>query len=127
VTPAEYLDSIKECLLTDAIVAGFDIRRERHTVTAGHLRVRLSLVDGSRLEFSEYVERTLEERMQVAVYSYHWESANGELICRWDNAPHFPDLPGFPHHVHDGQSGATLPGQPVDIFIVLDLIQQRIA
>ena len=35
-------------------------------------------------------------------------------------------LPGFPHHVHDGQYGATLPGQPVDIFIVLDLIQQRI-
>jgi hypothetical protein len=69
VTPAEYLDSVKERLLTDAIVTGFDIRRERHTVSAGHLRVRLSLVDGSRLEFSEYLERTPEERMQVAVYS----------------------------------------------------------
>ena len=37
-----------ERLLTDAIVTGFDIRRERHTVAACHLRVRLSLVDGSR-------------------------------------------------------------------------------
>ena len=95
-------------------------------MTAAHLRVRLSLVDGGLLEFSEYVERTPEESMRVAVYSYHWESASGELICRWDNAPHFPGLPGFPHHVHNGQAGTTLPGQPVDIFIVLDQIHQRI-
>jgi hypothetical protein len=127
VTPAEYLESVKEHLLTDPIVTGFDIRRERHTATAAHLRVRVSLVDGSRLEFSEYAERSPQERMQVAVYSYHWESAQGQLICRWDNAPHFPGLPGFPHHVHDGQSGTTLPGQPLDIFAVLDLIGETIA
>jgi len=29
-SPAEYLDSVKVRLLTDSIVAGFQIRRERH-------------------------------------------------------------------------------------------------
>jgi len=44
--------------------------------------------------------------MQVVVYSYHWENAERDLICRWDNTPHFPKLSDFPHHVHirSGQS-----------------------
>ena len=123
-SPAEYLDSIKERLLTDPLVAEFHIRRERHTIADAHLRVRASLADGSLLEFSEYAERTPEGRMQVIVYSYHWESADGELFYRWDNTPHFPNLPGFPHHVHDGRAGATLAGKPMDVFAVLDYIQQ---
>jgi hypothetical protein len=24
----------------------------------------------------------------------------GEAVLRYDNAPHHPDLPGFPHHKH---------------------------
>jgi len=126
-SPAEYLDSVKERLLTDPIVAGFHIRRERVTVSDGHFRVRVSISDGTLLEFSEYVERTQEGGIQVPVYSYHWVNAEGDLIRRWDNTPHFPDLPGYPHHVHDGQSGATLPGQPMDIAAILDHIQRVLA
>lgn len=123
-TPAEHLELVKERLLTDPIVASFQIRRERHTVTDAHLRVRVTLTDGSQLEFSEYVERTPEDDVQVMVYSYHWENAEGELIRRWDNTPHFPNLPGFPHHIHDGPTGATLPGQAINIFLVLDQVQE---
>lgn len=126
-TPAEYLDSVKERLLTDPVVIGFQVRRERHTATDGHLRVRVSLVDGSLLEFSEYAERTPDGHMQVVVYSYHWEGADGNLIYRWDNTPHFPTLPAFPHHIHDGRTGATLPGKPTDISAVLDHIGQAVA
>jgi len=50
---AEYLNLIKERLLTDPIISHFRIVRERVTVTDGHLRARLTLSDGSRLEFSE--------------------------------------------------------------------------
>lgn len=125
-SPAEYLDSVKERLLIDPLVVDFHIRRERHTTTDGHLRVRASLTDGSRLEFSEYVERTSDGQMQVIVYSYHWENAEGELISRWDNTPHFPGLPGFPQHVHDGDTGITRAGRSMDVFTVLNTIQQRI-
>lgn len=126
-TPAEYLDSIKERLLTDSVVTAFHIRRERYTVVDGHIRVRASIVDGSLLEFSEYVDRTQDDQMRVTVYSYHWETAAGDLIYRWDNTPHFPNLPGFPHHIHDGRSDTVQPGQPMTIFSVLDHIQEMLA
>ena len=33
-------------------------------------------------------------------YSYHWQTKAGELIMRWDNSPHWKDIPTFPHHKH---------------------------
>ena len=35
-------------------------------------------------------------------YSYHWQNAKNEMILRWDNAPHFPSVSTFPHHLHRG-------------------------
>jgi len=33
-------------------------------------------------------------------YRYHLQRANNELLFRYDNTPHFPNLPSFPHHKH---------------------------
>jgi len=61
----------------------------------------------------------------VITYSYHWADANNQLITRWDNTPHFSDLPGFPDHIHDGATGQVTPSQPMSIFTVLDAIAGR--
>ena len=126
-TIIEYLDSVKDHLLTNPLVSSFRIIRERATLADGNLRARLALSDGSLIEFSEYVQRLPTGQINVATYSYHWADVNGDLIQRWDNTPHFPDLPGFPHHVHDGRTGTVGPGQPTSIFAVLDQVAQLIA
>ena len=52
------------------------------------------------------------ERYSFQLYSDH-------PLLRWDNAPHYPDLSNFPHHIHD-QDGRTfsskLTGNLVDDF-----------
>ncbi|WP_369750793.1 DUF6516 family protein [Methanocaldococcus sp. FS406-22] len=30
----------------------------------------------------------------------HWQDKNGDLIIRWDNAPHYKNIKTFPHHKH---------------------------
>jgi hypothetical protein len=127
VTTTEYLASIKERLLTDPLVARFHVRRERSTLTDGYLRAHLTLRDGSQLEFSEYVQVSPGDQIQVVTYSYHWSDTQGNLIRRWDNTPHFPRLPGFPNHVHEGAVGTVSPNRPVSIFIVLDEIASALA
>jgi hypothetical protein len=76
------------------------------------------------LEFSEYVQRSPDGQIDVVTYSYHWADTDGNLIRRWDNTPHFPDLPGFPHHIHDGSTGSVTRGKPVSIFLILEEITQ---
>lgn len=122
-TIVEYLNSIKERLLTDSVVSGFRIVRERTTTVDGYLRACLTLTDDSWIEFSEYVQRSSDGCIHVITYSYHWADAHGNLIRRWDNTPHFPDLPGFPHHIHDGRTGKVNPGRPINIFVILDNVQ----
>lgn len=126
-TVFEYLDAIKDRLLTDLVVSSFHVTRERATPTDGHLRARLTLTDGSLLEFSEYVQHTPDGQINIVTYSYHWADAHGDLIKRWDNTPHFPNLPGFPHHIHDGPADAVSPGQSVSIFAVLDEVARLLA
>jgi hypothetical protein len=122
VNPAEYLEVVKTRLITDAVVVSVEIRRERSTLADAHLRARLELIDGSTLEFSEYIQRQPDGEIEVVTYSYHWSDSQGDLIRRWDNTPHFPGLPGFPHHIHEGSSDTVVPGEPIDIFAVLDRI-----
>ena len=53
-------------------------------------------------------------------------SKNGHMRARAtfsDNAPHFPDLDSFPHHIHVGE-GEAIPGGPINIFGVLSEIEK---
>ena len=120
-----YLAAIKERFLSDSNVIRFHVVRERSTLVDGHLRARIELADGSQLEFSEYMQRSSAGEIVVITYSYHWANPDNQLIQRWDNAPHFPDLLGFPHHTHDGATGEVTTGQPMSIFTVLDEIAGR--
>jgi len=122
VTPAEYLQAIQDRLLLDPLIANFHILRERETAIDGYLRVKTTLINGSLFEFAEYFQHTPEGEIHVVTYTYHWATADATLIMRWDNTPHFPALPNFPHHIHDGNSGIVQPGQEMNIFAVLDEI-----
>jgi len=87
VTILEYLEAVKELLLTNPLLASFQIVRERMTSTDGYLRARIVLCNKSFLEFSEYVQLVAEDNIEVITYSYHWADADGNLIVRWDNTP----------------------------------------
>ncbi|KAA0253127.1 MAG: hypothetical protein KPEEDBHJ_01446 [Anaerolineales bacterium] len=119
--PAEYLESVKNLLLTDLRIARHQIVREAEEAGKAYIRARLTLSDDSFLEFSEYIEKLSEDEIQITDYSYHWQDKNGRFLRRWDNAPHYPDLENFPHHIHEGDAKAR-PGKPVNIFDVLDEI-----
>ena len=108
VNVAEYISDIKQRLLTDPLIAEFSIRRERVGELNGYLRALATLSDGSWLELSEYVRVVGNGKVEVVTYSYHWGKANGELIRRWDNTPHFRNLLNFPDHVHMGAEDNVL-------------------
>lgn len=61
------------------------------------LRVKAGLVDGSVLHVHEALFS------HASKYSYHWQTPTGELMLRWDNAPHHPEIPTHPDHKHEGE------------------------
>ena len=82
----------------------------------GAVEGRLRFYDGSLLDFDE----TIVTRGVVLVkthYAYHYQHADGSLIFRYDNAPHHPELPGFPCHKHT--PAGVQPAEAPDLSEVL--------
>ena len=52
------------------------------------------LKDKSELHFKEFVSEKKHN------YSYHWQNSEGEMIIRWDNAPHHKEVKTYPYHKH---------------------------
>jgi Family of unknown function (DUF6516) len=92
----EYLDVLDAKLREiSAFVTASAIHREIDVNTnIGFLKGQITFVDGSRFEFSEQLptERTK--------FRLHYMDASGNLITRWDSAPHYKELPTFPFHRH---------------------------
>jgi hypothetical protein len=57
------------------------------------LRAKASLKKGYVLYFAEAFGK------DFRIYSYHAQK-NEKMVRRWDNAPHWPDMKTFPHHIH---------------------------
>ena len=82
------------------------------------LRVKVEMVEGSMLHVREALFS------HTSKYSYHWQTPTGELVLRWDNAPHHPEIPTHPDHKHEGEQigpseRASIENVLVEITIVL--------
>ena len=116
---SEYFDSISAACLLSPMIESFTIIAEREFADRGYFRARLTLSNGDFLEVSEYV--IIQQGKCVTLeYRYQWMDASQQhLRKRWDNAKHFPKLPNFPHHIHDGSETHVISGKALSILELL--------
>ncbi|MGB9722686.1 MAG: toxin-antitoxin system TumE family protein [Chloroflexia bacterium] len=81
------------------------------------LKCILYLDDGTNLRA---VEEWREGRL--IRYSYYWLTSANDLIIGWDNAPHHPEIPSYPHHKHVGSPIRREPALERGLEEVLDYI-----
>lgn len=100
-----------------------DTRVVEHDETAHGrvlLRIRCQLPFGYDLQIWVHHEQALQR--------YAYQLFNDRPILRWDNAPHHPEIQGFPHHFHDEvgcKLSSALTGDPLgDVPVILDKIAQ---
>ena len=90
-----------------------------------HYRYRVLLANG---DFIEMTERVLEAqgRLEVTKYRHHWQDHHSRLLKRWDNAPHYPAINTFPHHLHDGAEDSVVPHPAITGLEVLQYILETV-
>ncbi len=123
----QYLDELKMRLLLSIIVS------YRITIGGVNLNDRIifehvSHVSERRLSGSirEYFI-LLNGRCVTLEYRYQWmNGSQQQLIKRWDNARHFPNLPNFPHHIHDHSETHVIPGNPLSIIELMTAIESEL-
>lgn len=85
---------ILESLEKSKIVIGFQVHEYKEFEKGFYLKIIANLTNETTLHIREYSDEF--ERN----YSYHWQTPKGQMIVRWDNAPHHKDISSFPNHKH---------------------------
>lgn len=120
----DYFQQI-ETLVTDAlIVHSSNLTYDKRSTHIGFIRGSLYFVDGSLLHLREFVNVQFDVERYMYVYQY--QGPDGKRVFRYDNTPHFPGLPTFPHHKHESSESGVVPASLPDLEEVLHEIQSFI-
>lgn len=106
----DYLDRVEQAV---ASCEGAYVERyveEILTPERANLRIRIRFERGHLLEINEAIVIAADELTWLD-YRYHCQDNQNRLLFRYDSTPHFPNLPGFPHHKHlpDDVTGVERP------------------
>ena len=95
----DYFDQIDQFL-----EAYSDVYVENYNATIlsserANLKLRLRFYFQYLLSISEALV-VVDDQITAIDYRYHFQDGQNNLIFRYDNTPHFPNLSSFPHHKH---------------------------
>ncbi len=118
-----YLHQIRLVLISNPVVANYEVVRQWAHSDDGYIRVRITLINGDFLEATMYVV-LMNRAVVIDNYRYQWMSPDKKsLRRRWDNAPHHLTLTSFPHHIHDGSEENIVEGELLSLPTLLDLLK----
>ena len=62
-----------------------------------YLKGRLIIIDSSILEIALFVTES-RETLYIDKYRLHYMNSAGQMLFRYDNSPHHPNIDSHPHH-----------------------------
>jgi hypothetical protein len=103
----QYLTKLRNLIASSEQIVKVEIVRdsiwETDIETIAIIRFKLQLSNGNRIELTERLIQ-IDQTLQRTKYSYHLQDSVGNLILRYDNAPHFPQISTYPHHKHTAET-----------------------
>jgi hypothetical protein len=123
VPPKLDIQQVKQILAASDLIAFWQVLIEDETAQRALYKIRCRVI---RVAY-ELEIRFIQTEDEI-IYSY--QLFTDRPIIRWDNAPHFPALHGYPHHVHSESSEvdeSTLIGDPIlDLPYVLSWVRDLV-
>ena len=112
----QYLGNVESAVqnLDDVYIERYE--EEILTSDRVNLRVRVRFTDGHLLELNEAVMVDSGSIRNLG-YRYHFQNGKSNLVFRYDNTPHYPDLKTYPHHKH--LTNDVIPSQKPSITAVV--------
>ncbi|OQX08595.1 MAG: hypothetical protein BWK73_25005 [Thiothrix lacustris] len=91
------------------------------TAERANLAFRLRFSNGFLLEVSAAMVVDAES-LKTLGYRYHCQDASNTMLIRYDDTPHFRNLPTFPHHKHI--KDAVIAHNEPDLLLVLQEVSE---
>jgi hypothetical protein len=121
----DYFRQVDALITGTSIVHSFSMTYDKRSTYIGFIRGSVYFLDGSVLHLREFVN--VQHGVERYMYAYHYQRPDDTFVFRYDNTPHFPALPTFPHHKHAGRESNVVSATPPDLQAVLAEIQGLMA
>ncbi len=112
----DYYKKIEARISELGIIAEKAIEFREFDIDEGFMKGRILFIDGSVLEFPEYLKG--DARLK---YRFHYMDYQGILVFRYDNAPHH-NVSTFPNHKHTPSE--VIAASPRGLLDVIDEIEK---
>jgi Family of unknown function (DUF6516) len=93
----DYFRQVDAFITGPSIVHSFSMTYDKRSTYIGFIRGSVYFLDGSVLHLREFVN--VQHSVERYMYAYHYQRPDDTFVFRYDNTPHFPALPTFPHHL----------------------------
>jgi len=98
----KFVENIERAISLNAAVLSSSIQKHfgpnNDTV---YLKGSILFIDSSTLDIAIFAKESL-KTISVEKYRFHYLDKHGQMLFRYDNAPHHHELSSFPHHKHIG-------------------------
>ena len=64
-----------------------------------YLKGQITIIDSSTLEISIFINES-SKKLSIDKYRFHYMNDSGQMVFRYDNSPHHPEIDSYPHHKH---------------------------
>ena len=119
-----YFRQIDMLISQSSMVHSYRVTYDKRSTYIGFIRGSIYFSDGSILHLREFVN--VQHDSERYMYAYHYQRPDGTFGFRYDNTPHFPALPTFPHHKHADSESNVVSADPPALQMVLAEIQSLI-
>lgn len=115
--PRDYFRQFQETTLAVPHVIQSNLAFDEISESECYIRGALTLIWGFQLHVAEYT--ITEPDIQRLKYRYHLQTMQNEFVCRWDNAPHHPEVETHLHHWHLAQGAVeSSPAMNIEQILV---------
>lgn len=96
----KFIETIEKTIASNPIILSSNIQKhfgpDAKTV---YVKGSIIFIDSSVLEIAIFAAE-ISNTVIIDKYRFHYMDNKGEMIFRYDNAPHHPETLSYPHHKH---------------------------
>ena len=95
-----FVENIEKTIASSSIVLSSDVQKHfGPALETVYLKGRLLIIDSSILEIAIFATES-RKTVSIEKYRLHYMNSTGQMLFRYDNAPHHPEIDSYPHHKH---------------------------
>lgn len=95
-----FVEDIEKTIASSSMILSSNVQKHfGPALETVYLKGHLLIIDSSIFEIAIFATES-RKTLSIKKYRLHYMNSNGQMLFRYDNAPHHPEIDSYPHHKH---------------------------